>query len=332
MQFGGLESAMRIERYQKSQKQIWDDFVRSSKNGTFLFLRDYMDYHSDRFEDYSLLVYDDSRLVALLPANAEAARLESHGGLTYGGFVTASTMKLPLMLQVFEATSTYLKQNGFTSWLYKTIPYFYTRIPAEEDRYALFICHASLVRRGVLTVVYKDCRLPFQARRNRGIKRAQGNHLHVMESEDFASFWTIVGDMLWERYQTHPVHTLEEIRLLHSRFPNNIRLYACYQDTKMLAGVVIYESTQVARAQYIASSSLGKKLGALDLLFHVLLDQIYADKLFFDFGTSDEENGRRLNQGLIDQKEGFGARAVMHDHYEIDLSCYNPGQYIGSLI
>jgi lipid II:glycine glycyltransferase (peptidoglycan interpeptide bridge formation enzyme) len=39
-----------------------------------------------------------------------------------------------------------------------------------------------------------------------------------------------------------------------------------------------------------------------------------------DFGISTELDGRQLNAGLIDYKEGFGARAVNYDFYEMPVS------------
>ena len=114
-------------------------------------------------------------------------------------------------------------------------------------------------------------------------------------------------------------HSLEEITLLHSRFPANIRLLAAFEDQAMTAGVVIYESDRVARTQYIAADSRGRVSGSLDLLVSTLIHQVFVDKPFVEFGTSDECNGRQINQGLIEYKEGFGARSVAHDHYRIDL-------------
>ena len=59
-----------IIRYTPDRKDEWDRFVAKSKNGTFLFFRDYMDYHADRFRDHSLMFYLDDNLYALMPANA----------------------------------------------------------------------------------------------------------------------------------------------------------------------------------------------------------------------------------------------------------------------
>jgi hypothetical protein len=322
-----IAPSITIEQYNDSQKAIWDEFIRASKNGTFLFLRDYMDYHRDRFHDHSLLIRDQKdKLIAVVPASKQGNLLVSHGGLTYGGIVTTDSMKTPNLLEIFDTTLTYLKQLAFKRFIYKTIPYIYHQIPAEEDRYALFLCHAQIVRRGVLTVIDAQNRLPFQERRLRMVKKAIKNNLEVRQSYDFAAYWDLLTHRLLETYNTYPVHSLEEITLLQSRLPEHIKLFACFEGATILAGVVIYESDKVAHTQYIASSEQGKQLGALDLIFSFLTDEVYNHKPFFDFGTSDEHDGFYLNRGLIEQKEGFGARVVVHDHYSIDLSRWEQGQ------
>jgi hypothetical protein len=129
-----------------------------------------------------------------------------------------------------------------------------------------------------------------------------------------------------QRYETMPVHSLEEITLLQSRFPDNIKLFTCSKDREIVAGVVVYETDRVAHVQYVASSETGRAMGALDLVFWHLINQAYSSKPFFDFSTSDENNGFYLNTGLINQKEGFGARAIVHDHYQIDLAEWEAGR------
>jgi hypothetical protein len=323
---------MKIEVYQQAHKKIWDQFVQQSKNSLFLFYRDYMEYHCDRFLDYSLLIWDDKdKLIALLPAHKKATSFISHDGLTYGGFIIDSEMKTPLMLEVFENVLVYLQQSGFAEFIYKTIPTIHHYYPAEEDRYALFLSNAQLIRRHVLTVVESKTRLPFQERRSRGVKKAIKANLIVKLTDDFASFWDILSSVLWETHQVKPVHNLTEILMLRDFFPDNIKLYACFQDNTMLGGVLVYENQKVARTQYIAADSLGRSLSALDLTFKYLLEEVYAHKSFFDFGPSNEDNGYVLNKGLIEQKEGFGGRAVIHDQYRIDLGGYIPGQCLKAL-
>jgi hypothetical protein len=324
---------MRIHVYDDSLKPQWDEFVRTSKNGTFLFFRDYMDYHRDRFTDHSLVVCDDKGcMTALLPANSDGHTLISHDGLTYGGFITSFAMKMPGMLEAFDLTLEHLQQNAFDAFVYKAIPYIYHLVPAEEDRFPLHLCGARVTTRGVLTVVDSRYRLPLQERRTRGIKKAQHEGLLVAPSEDFASFWHILSERLLVAHGARPVHSLEEIELLHSRFPDKIKLFACNDQRRMLAGVVIYESERVARTQYIAATEEGLHRAALDLLFSELLTGYYAAKPFFDFGTSGENDGRCLNRGLIDQKESWGGRAVTHDHYEINVGAWRPGMLSAALV
>lgn len=312
---------MRATRYTSADKDVWDVFLRESKNGTFLLQRAYMDYHSDRFVDHSLLFHNDKeQLIAVLPANERDGVLQSHGGLTYGGVICDESMTTPVMLTVFDALLDYLRANGLHRLMYKTIPHIYHRYPAEEDRYALFRSDARIYRRDVLSVIHSDARLPFQKRRARKVAQAQKLGLVVEPSNDLAAFWSILEANLLAVHGVKPVHSLDEIRLLSDRFPSEIRLHVCKENDVVVAGVVMFNSTQVAHVQYISSSDRGREIGALDLLFATLIERDYATRAYFDFGISNENDGRELNVGLIEQKEGFGARAVTHDYYELDVS------------
>ena len=311
---------LRIEVYDDSQKSVWDEFVSSSKNGTFLFFRDYMDYHRDRFEDHSLLVCDDKdRVVALLPANKKEDTLVSHGGLTYGGFVTDEGIKASLMLEVLEHALVHLRQQGLVKLIYKPMPHIYHRLPAEEDSYALFRCKAVLYRRDLTTTVVPELEIKFQERRLRSIKKALRAGVTWRPSEDYAQFWQVLEYNLWSVHRLKPVHTLAEIRRLQASFPENIKLFCSFLGGEIVAGTVIYETHTVAHAQYTASSERGRSCGALDLLFLHLITEQYKHKKYFDLGVSTEAQGRYLNQGLAAYKEGFGGRAIVYDYYEIDL-------------
>jgi Acetyltransferase (GNAT) domain len=314
-------SPVTVLPYDSSCRTTWDSFLRGSKNGTFLFQRDYMEYHSDRFEDASLIVLRGSKVLALFAANRTDEIVCSHAGLTYGGLVTDATITLPIMLEVFTEVVRALRASGVGRLLYKTIPYIYHRLPAEEDRYALFMAEARLWRRDVLTVVPRGRSAGVQERRNRGARKASSLGLHVETSADWAQFWPMLTANLHSRHQTAPVHTLDEMGKLSARFPDNIHLHVARDQDELLAGAVIYESENVAHLQYIASTESGRRCGALDLLLLELLNTVYAAKAFFDFGISNEHDGRVLNRGLIDQKEGFGARVVAHDFYELTLQC-----------
>lgn len=312
---------MKAVRYSVSERESWDAFVTESKNGTFLFQRPYMDYHSDRFMDHSLLFHSDKgQLVAVLPANERSETLQSHGGLTYGGVICDASMTTPVMLEVFDALFEYMRESGFSRLVYKTMPSIYHRHPAEEDRYALFRADARLFRRDVLSVIRSDARLPLQKRRSRKVAQAQKLGLVVETSNDLGAFWAILEENLLATHGVKPVHTLEEIELLSGRFPDHIRLHVCRENDAVVAGVVMFDSSRVAHVQYISASARGREIGALDLLFATLIERDYAKQAYFDFGISNQQDGQILNVGLIEQKEGFGARAVVHDYYELNLA------------
>jgi hypothetical protein len=311
---------MRVERFTGAARGLWDDYVRDSRNGTFLFLRDYMEYHQDRFQDNSLILREErGPVIALLPANRRDGILDSHGGLTYGGVISDATMTAPRMLEVFDALFKYLQEESFALLRYRTIPHIYHRVPAEEDLYALTRHGAQIAHRATLSVI--DSRHPVEAqiRRRRGARKARAAGVVCRESDDLEAYWSLLTLVLRETYSAKPVHSLDEITLLQRRFPRNIRLFGCFQGADLVGGVLMYETPTVARAQYIAASETGKRLAALDLLFDFLLREAYPDKLYFDLGSSESTDGRGLNRGVIEFKESLGARTVVQDTYELPV-------------
>lgn len=308
-----------IKKYSPADRTAWDQFVNTSKNGTFLFERAYMDYHSDRFTDFSLLIFRKGRLYALLPANRVADTLHSHQGLTYGGFVMNDRATVSDVLEMFGAVNLFLRQNGFSKVVYKAIPYIYDRIPAQEDLYALFCAGATQIAGNISSAIYSEDRLKFTESRKSGLRKARAAGLRVTESDDLATFWNILSTNLEDKYSVKPVHTLAEISLLKSRFPKHIKLYLCLHEDTPLGGTLVYETGRVVHTQYISANLAGKNSGALDLLFDYLINKKYADIPIFDFGQSTENSGYILNENLIFQKEGFGGRGVMYNVYEYTI-------------
>jgi hypothetical protein len=312
-------TTIQVVPYQPEHKQLWDQFISQSKNGTFLFYRDYMDYHADRFPDSSLMFLDeDETLIAVMPATRKGQTLSSHAGLTFGGVVSNARMKTALMLEVFESMKAHLLTIGVSSVLYKTIPHVYHRLPAEEDLYALYRNNARLVRRDVSSAIDMNDRLPFSKGRRYEIKQALKYGVQVRQTKDYETFMAIEANVLESKYNSRPVHSASELKLLANRFPEHIKLFAAYREKEMLAGVVIYESTNVVHAQYIGATDEGKKTGASDLVLNHLIND-YCKRRYFDFGVSTEDDGRYLNAGLIENKQSFGARAIVHDFYQLDI-------------
>jgi len=311
---------MNLIKYENGYKNIWDQFVINSKNGHFFFQRDYMQYHNDRFEDHSLMFFDKkNKLLAILPANIKENVLYSHGGLTFGGFLVNSNMKVEIMLNIFEILQEYLKNINVSKVIYKCIPYIYHSLPSEEDKYALFVNDAKLIRRDVTSTIDLENRVKYQEQRKRAVKKANKFELEFEQSDDFFAYWKILEEALLLQHSTKPIHTVDEIINLAKLFPNNIKLFVAKKDENILAGTLIFENEKIIHTQYLANSIEGRVMGALDYVIDKLINDVYANKKYFDFGISNENAGKYLNIGLIAQKEGFGGRAVSHEFYELEI-------------
>lgn len=311
---------MEIRRYRREDKELWNSFVSKARNATFLFDRNYMDYHADRFDDNSFMFYHKGKLKAVLPANVAGDTLYSHQGLTYGGLLLDKKATVEDVLECFDSLNSWLRENGISKVVYKALPWIYQQYPSEEDLYVLtWKCKAQLISRDISSSIVIDNKLKFAESRKSGIRKALSLNIEVGESNDVDGFWHVLEDNLGNRYNAKPVHTANEMKLLMSRFPNNIRLYVAKMNGEIVGGTLIYVTPQVVHTQYISASVEGKKHGALDLLFDYIINKVYANCRYFDFGKSTEQGGAYLNEPLIFQKEGFGGRGVCYDWYQWEL-------------
>lgn len=307
-------------RFEQDMKEEWDKFVDSSKNGTFLLKRDYMEYHKSRFLDYSLVFKVKGKIVALLPANLSDDVVYSHQGLTYGGIICGYTMSAPLMGDLITALEDELKNGGIRKLIIKRIPHIYENAPSEDDLYVFNKIGAKLIRRDLSTTIAFPNTIFYDRLRRRRLKKARDIGIRVTESDNLRDFWKILTENLKSRYGKLPVHSTEEIEYLKNLFPNNIRLFISLYDEQIVSGVVVYETSTVAHLQYSASSEFGKEISAEDPIIDYLISYYSSNKRYLDFGISTEEDGKYLNTNLLFYKEGFGGRSIVYDFYEVGIN------------
>jgi len=99
-----------IIKYSPDLKKKWDDFVKSVRNRTFLFLRDYMEYHADRYTDCSYVFLKKGNIVSVLPGNLYGKFFYTHDGLTFGGFVISDKITITDVIELFNLLNTELKK------------------------------------------------------------------------------------------------------------------------------------------------------------------------------------------------------------------------------
>jgi len=282
-----------------------------------------MEYHQDRFEDFSLMVFKNEKLIAILPANKSGDTVYSHQGLTYGGLVLSNSVKFDVVLNAFKEVLNFLYAHEIETLILKQIPSIYCILPSDEVQYLMFILKAKLIRRDTLSVIDLHEKLKISGNRMEGIKRAKNLRLTIKEEQTFDDFWNeILIPNIHERHGVKPVHSLEEITWLKKRFPDNIRQFNVYNEDKIVAGTTIFETKNVAHSQYISGNNDKNQLGSLDVLHIHLINHVFKGKKFFDFGISNENQGKQINKGLQFWKEGFGARTIMQDFYEVKTENY----------
>lgn len=313
---------MQVVKYIFEKKQEWDFFVSKAKNSHFMFYRDYMEYHSSRFEDFSLMLYDEkAKLLALFPADIKGNVLCSHQGLTFGGFIIDKEMKQKKMLDCFWSLRKFSINNGFNKIIYKSMPIIYHQLPAQEDLYALFVNQADLIRLDSSSCLDLIDVFKLPKGRKASISKAQREGVYIEESSDFESFIALENKVLQSQHGSKAVHTGEELKSLKEKFSDNIKLYiAKTKGGLLVSGVLLFIWRDIVHTQYLANDMIGRDLGALDLLIKELIDS-YREKGFkyFNFGISNEDGGKYLNEGLIAQKESFGARTIAFSQYEIRI-------------
>lgn len=301
------------------ETDLWNNFISIAKNGLFFFNRNFMDYHKDRFEDHSLIIKKSGEVIALFPATEDGKLIISHGGLTFGSLIVTRRIKSVEVLNIFADLTKYYKMLGFEKIIYKCIPYIFHSYPSQEDLYALFRFDAKLIRRDVSSVVYLTDPIYFsQSLRNLVNRFDKKNCFTFSENTRFDVFWKLLSEVL-AKFNASPVHSLDEILLLKDRFDKQIRLFTVYEGDELLAGTLIFDFGSTVHTQYMANSQKGRTIGALNYLIFQLISREFSDKTHFSFGISNEKNGQYLNEGLIQQKENMGGRAVALDFYELML-------------
>lgn len=313
----GKEHFIKVIRYENRLKNDWNCFVDEAKNGVFLFQRTFMEYHKDRFEDFSLLFYENNKLVALLPACKTGTICYSHKGLTYGGLIVKKTCKFDLYKAVFLALNNFLKEELFTEFVVKTIPSLYCET-ANEELVFLHQFYGSSVEMNIGSVIYNDKKLVFSKSIVRNANNAQKKGIIIKKTNDFKTFWDeLLLPRLQERFNKKPIHTLEEIIYLNEHFSSEIELYGAFLNDEMIAGTVLFNNKNFVKSQYIASKSIYNKLGGLDLLHYEIIKNLKT--LYFDFGTSSQDTSTLENTNLLSWKEQFGARTIVFPTYTFKI-------------
>ncbi len=314
---------LNLVRFDPQFQDTWDSFVMGNSNGTFLHTRKYLSYHANRFDDISFLVYHGQKLVGVVPLASLKVNPQlavSHPGISYGGVIHDGKLLGPSMMETLSLICLELKQNGYSVLKYKTIPFIYNSFPAQEDIYFLHQLGATISRCDLSSTVSIKNQLPVSRKRVRLAEKFDGT-FDVRDNFDcLHDFWKILQENLLERHDSSPTHSIEQIKQLQMRFPSHIQLFTLYLNDSCLGGLIVYKTKMTWHIQYMSASENGRVHQAMDFLVQIVLARAeQAGTLFLDFGHSNEEGGRFLNEGLYQFKSKFGAGGIPLLEFSLNL-------------
>ncbi len=316
--------SLSVRQYRADDAACWDRFCEDSLQSTLLHTRRFLSYHRDRFVDRSLLIEEEGRLIGLFPAAlkpGDESSVISHPGITYGGILHQGGLRGTRMVTALTKVCQYLRAIGHARLLYKAVPFFYHRAPAQDDLYALFRLGATRSRCDLSCIVDLHYRLPVSERRRRCLKKATKAGVEIVEGRQyFAGLWNVLAANLAAKHGARPVHSLDEMLLLAERFPDHIRCICAQRAGEIEAGVVLFVTATTHHAQYIGASAAGYHVSALDRVFEHCMEIAWREgRRWFDFGISNEDQGMVLNDGLYKFKTEFGGSGAVHEFYELNL-------------
>ena len=321
-----------IRAYTEADAAQWDAFCATCVNATFLHTRKFLSYHGDRFQDVSCLIEKgdgngngrDKKIVGVFPAAEHpVARgcVVSHPGITYGGVLHAGRLVGSDMIDALTKISSHYQRLGYEVLRYKPVPNIYHQSPAQDDLYALFRLEARRYRCDVSSTIDLAVRREQSDRRKRGLKKAQKMGLEISgESAHLGAFWTVLAENLAREHGSKPAHSLAELQQIWTLFPKQLRLVCALHDGQVIAGTLLFITERVHHAQYIASNEIGYATSALDLVFDHCIAVAAGEVRYFDFGISNESEGKKLNDGLYQYKTEFGGGGVAYEFYELALT------------
>ncbi len=314
-----------IQKFTEAFSDEWDKFVWSSNNGTIFHTRKFLSYHpKERFVDSSLIIKKDQKWIALLPAVSKKDRmgkcLISHAGASVGGPVVTSALSFRDTFRLVDTLVEHAKKNSFVSISMTLPPQIYYCRPSNYLDFALLDLGFTYLKREVSSVIpldfaEEDTLLIFSPESRRAVRKAIKMEVEVAECQDYFTFYNILKRNLKLRHNVQPTHTLDELILLKTIFPERIKLFTASLQNKIIAGIVLFIcNTKVALAFYISHDEEMQMYRGVNMLFYEVIRWTIRKKLkFLDFGIFTLN--MKPNWGLAKFKESFGAQGIFRETF-----------------
>ncbi len=308
--------------YTAKRQKEWDDFIQRSSNGTFLHQRSYMDYHAERFNDFSLMIFEGLKLRAVLPAHRIGNEIFAHKGLTYSDFIFQKKLKTAAKIEIVRQALAFLFQNDLNSLYINSIPFVFQPLTDESCTYIYHKAGGELQEIKPFWISDRRFGLKINHNRQKNYKKLLSYGFKIEEDpQHIAEFWPIVVQNLKLRYNSQPTHSMDEIKLLINRFPKHIRLFTIRQKSEILAGALVYFINHTAHFQYIHALNSPESRQAVEFLTYELV-QKFKNYAYVSFGSSSVGDNN-INENLVYWKESFGCHIINQLSFRLNPAFYD---------
>ena len=302
-----------IIKYHAAHKDEWNNFVKKADNFSFLFYRDYMEYHSDRFTDFSLMLYEKRKLKALLPGNIDNQHFVSHQGLTYGSLIHLPGFTFDKAQLYYAHFFDFLKKHTIRSITIKLPPFFYPSSHTQVQTFLLNSLQHATTSSDIGAFIH--CSNHTFPKSTIEKRKLQLDQFYVEENASLEEYWQMLKQNLATYHQSKPVHTLAEMENLQRTFPHHIKLFCLRNKSShnMDAGTLYFDQGEIAKMQYIASSAQGRTNRATHALYYLFINHLKDSHKIIDMGTCMK--GNSVNTNLLYLKQRFGAEIYFTQKY-----------------
>ena len=315
---------LEIIKYDKNKHEsVWDSFVKSSNNGTLFHLRKFLSYHKNRnFNDCSYIFKNKDKIEGLFSGAVINNVLHSHPGASFGGFIhndlsfDSSNLMIELIIQ--EATKNDLKEI-----IIIPTPFIYYKNYQEVVEYCLYNKGFKDIEYYISSFVDLNNNLfnQMHSRKKRYIKKYH-DQVEIKLSDDLDSFYPILVENK-KKHKALPTHSLEELKILMDRFPDQIKLLLTYKNDKVIGGSLNFitnNHTCILFYNMIDYEYQNMQIASLQI-YESLIWAKENNLKFFDIGVSQIYENEKIipHVSLINFKEQFGAKTMIRKVMKLKL-------------
>ncbi len=319
---------MEIVEYTPEFKELWDEFVESSNNGTMFHLQKFLDYHTPgKFNWHHLLFFEKGKLAAVLPGTLENGLYESPIGASYGSIVTRD-IKFKTAMEIVSTLLDYGKKKGIKEFLLTAAPMIYEDYPNQNLEFAMlwqgFNYQLHYISSAIKLDPQREIIPRFQSTVRRNIRKSLRNpDIRVEINERYDEFYPILLKNK-ARHGVKPTHTLEELYRLKELLPDKLKLFMVYLKDKPIAGsLMFYPNKNIALCFYnMLLYEYAQYKPIQRVMYEVVKDATENGYRYVDIGVSQDtkaENPMTPSMSLIDFKEKFDAKTIMRNTLQIRL-------------